>query len=174
MSAPLLSQQIGLSQNLSRVRSPRKALSSTDNDARRSLSGEEVRVLVVDYARDTCRLIERWGRKRGLAVMTAEDAGQAFRLALTLTFRLILIDLNLPSLSGFDVLKGVRSILRSRLLPPMPAVCLTASETEKEKCRFAGFDAVLIKPIDESALGVLSILLPRPGNPISRSRDRTG
>jgi len=168
MSAPLLSQQIGLAQNLTQVRPPRKAPPSPDNDARRSLSGEEVRVLVVDYARDTRRLIERWGRKRGLAVMTAEDAGRAFRLALTHTFRLILIDLHLPSLSGFDVLKGLRSILRSRLLPPVPAVCLTDSETEKERCLLAGFEGILLKPVSESALGALTTRLPNPGYPFSR------
>lgn len=62
---------------------------------------------------------------------------------------IVLIDLNLPDLSGFDVLAQLDAV------GPRPrCVALTADALPAtlERARRAGFDAVLTKPIDVDAL----------------------
>lgn len=156
MSKLELAQQIGLFLRLDQVR-PARPKAGRDASP---LHPGRLRVLVVDDSEDTRRDVSRWGERWGVAVLTAGDAPEAFRLALARVFDLILLDLHLPSLTGFDVLKGLKSIFRARALDPVPVVCLSDSAAERDDCRRAGFIGFLEKPIHPPALRALFVAGP--------------
>jgi CheY-like chemotaxis protein len=68
---------------------------------------------------------------------------------------LLITDLKMPRLSGFDLLAEIQDLLQSRQLR---AVVLTASvaEADRERCLRLGADAYFVKPPDLSGLSDLA------------------
>ena len=69
------------------------------------LSMEGARILLIEDDEALCELMERNLRIRHHAVSIAVDAESALRYLRTSTFDLIILDINLPDLSGWDVLR---------------------------------------------------------------------
>ena len=67
----------------------------------------------------------------------------------------LITDLKMPRLSGFDLLAAIQDLLHSRQLR---AVVLSASvaETDRERCMQLGADAYFVKPPDLSGLSSLA------------------
>jgi CheY-like chemotaxis protein len=65
-------------------------------------------------------------------------------------FDLILMDLEMPVMNGYEATR----IIREEMGLTIPIIALTAheSEEEKEKCKKAGINAYITKPINEKAL----------------------
>ena len=158
MSTSPMTEKIRLIKILDRVRPKSSGLrmigpkpASPESDQLRP----RPKVLVVDDSPEIRKIIEFWGRRCGVAVFAAEDAPEAFQLLLEHAFQLVFLDLHLPAMSGFDVLKGMRSILRTCAHLPIRTICLTASREERARCLAAGFDDFLEKPFRSSALSDL-------------------
>jgi two-component system, OmpR family, copper resistance phosphate regulon response regulator CusR len=66
------------------------------------------RVLIVEDETRLASFIEKGLRKHGLTTAIAEDGQQAIQMALDEAFDLMLLDLGLPILDGFTVLKTLR------------------------------------------------------------------
>jgi EAL domain-containing protein (putative c-di-GMP-specific phosphodiesterase class I)/signal transduction histidine kinase/CheY-like chemotaxis protein/HPt (histidine-containing phosphotransfer) domain-containing protein len=97
----------------------------------------------------------------GYDVEVASDGKEALALWRTSPFDLLLTDLNMPTLDGFDLCRAIRTeeVARGGHLP---IVAITAADLpgEIEECRDAGMDDVLQKPIILDELrGVLQRLL---------------
>ena len=67
---------------------------------------------------------------------------------------LVLLDINLPEITGYDVLKMLRSQDSTRNIPVV-AISANAMPSDFEKGRAAGFDDYLAKPIDISELALI-------------------
>jgi two-component system sensor histidine kinase RpfC len=67
-------------------------------------------------------------------------------------FDIVLMDMNMPAISGLDVARMYRFAHTDR--PHLPIVALTAEATEaaRRQCADAGMDAFLTKPVDSKAL----------------------
>jgi PAS domain S-box-containing protein len=117
--------------------------------------GRARRVLVVDDNRDAADLLKLALELAGHEVQAAYDGLAALRLAEQEAFELILLDLGLPGLSGYEVAAHLRS---QDKLPQPRLVALTGYGQEQDRRRSAeaGFDLHLVKPID---LGTLTELL---------------
>jgi len=107
---------------------------------------KRLRVLVVDDCPDTTRvlalLLKRWGHE----VNYAHDGAQALEKTSAATFDVILLDIDLPGMDGFEVAE----ILRKQ--PAHDATLLIAAtghveEEYRVKAAAAGFDTFLTKPI---------------------------
>lgn len=68
----------------------------------------------------------------------------------TETYDIILMDLQMPEMNGFDTTKYIRNKLKSDI----PIIALTADVTtvDLEKCKASGMDDYIAKPIDERLL----------------------
>ena len=116
------------------------------------------RILVVDDNRDSTDSLAVLLRLFGNDVRTAYDGRQALAIAHGYQPDLILLDLGLPGMTGFEVAKQLRTL---RGLADVVIVALTGYGTDEDRSqsRAAGFNAHFIKPVDLTALqGLLANL----------------
>ena len=87
------------------------------------------------------RLLERLGH----SVTTAEDGRKALALVERATFDVVLMDIQMPVMDGFETLASIRRVDSA----PMTLVAMTAHalNSDRERCLAAGFDDYLSKPI---------------------------
>jgi CheY-like chemotaxis protein len=103
-------------------------------------------VLVVDDTERARDLLGYLLRARGHVAVIAHNGEEAVASALTSTPDLILMDLQLPVMSGYDALAAIRG---SEKAGTCPILALTAFDEvgERERARAAGFDGFFSKPI---------------------------
>lgn len=87
----------------------------------------------------------------GHSVRTAADPEEGLRAVLEDPPELILLDLDLPYLSGFELLEALRSDEASRPIPVIIITGKTESDTY-ERCRKIGFDGFASKPLKREDL----------------------
>jgi len=102
------------------------------------------RILVVDDEPDTLGLIELTLQTAGYNVRTAANGDQALTIILNDTFDLILLDIMMPGMTGFDLVQ----ILQDRQADIPPVVYLTAKsrDEDREMGETLGAAAFLTKP----------------------------
>jgi CheY-like chemotaxis protein len=85
------------------------------------------------------------------SLLIARDGAEGLAMAVAERPDLILLDLSLPKMSGWEVCQSLREQLGDQA---MPVVALTAHaiKGDREKAMETGFDAYLTKPIDEDLL----------------------
>jgi CheY-like chemotaxis protein len=106
-----------------------------------------LRVLVVDDNRDAAQTLAMLLKIHGHDVQAVHDGRTAFEAALVFRPHLILLDLGLPGMNGFEVATKVRQD------PELSQVVLVAmtgygQESDKQRSQKAGFDLHLVKPAD--------------------------
>jgi two-component system, chemotaxis family, chemotaxis protein CheY len=117
----------------------------------------ELRVLVVDDSPAARLLISdaviSSGKRQGRqAVITeAADAFEALRLLPRHQFDLVLTDVNMPSLSGLELIRLIRSRPEQRALPVI-AISTERQPDDIRLARNAGADGYLVKPFEAETL----------------------
>lgn len=125
-------------------------------------------VLVVDDSGPARLLIrqalEWWARKTAqrLEIVEAENGFEALRELPRSAFDLVLTDVNMPTLSGLELIRMIRARPEQRSLPVV-AVSTERDAEDAARARKAGADGYLPKPFDtESFERVLGeVLAPR-------------
>ncbi|MFC3282592.1 response regulator transcription factor [Litchfieldella rifensis] len=109
------------------------------------------RVLVVDDEPNIVLSLEFLMQQAGFEVITAGDGEQALARVAEHAPDLVLLDISLPGISGFDVLEQLRSDPSHARLP---IIMLTAHgrEVEREKGMALGADDYVTKPFSTQAL----------------------
>lgn len=105
------------------------------------------RILVLEDNPANLALVEYLLRAAGHATLSATDGAEGVRTALEARPDLVLCDLQMPIMDGYEVLHRLRANPATRGLP---IVAVTAFSTPGDQVRVmeAGFDAYLSKPID--------------------------
>jgi two-component system CheB/CheR fusion protein len=109
------------------------------------------KILVVDDnvdAADTLTLLLRNG---GHDVHTAYGGRDAIQIADTLRPDVVLLDIQMPKMSGYDLVRELRRHERAPR-PLLIAVSAWGQESDKLASKQAGFDHHLTKPVDPEAL----------------------
>jgi len=115
------------------------------------MSEQHARILLVDDYPDA---LEMWGlylRLQGYDVITATNGPDALTLARTAAPDLIVIDLELPGLSGIDVARALHASPDTAGLKLIAATGC-ADPSQLEEAGGAGFEAILIKPCEPDVL----------------------
>ncbi len=108
-----------------------------------------LKVLIVDDSPDNRAIVSRFLKLSGASSDTAENGQIAVEKALTETFDLILMDIQMPIMDGYQAL----GVLRENNFPnPIVALTAHAMKEEKDKCMKAGFNGYLSKPVDRHNL----------------------
>ena len=89
----------------------------------------------------------------GFYVDVAQDGEKALQYIQVRDYDIILMDLKMPNLDGFETTKAIRS-LKDRDLKKIPIVALTAfaSQDQKKACLKAGMNAYISKPFKQEEL----------------------
>ncbi len=84
----------------------------------------------------------------GFQADTAHDGHEGYERFLSGDYALVLTDLNMPRMDGFELAEAIRAHERETGADPAPIIALTASvmQGEPEKCRAAGMDDFAAKP----------------------------
>ena len=110
------------------------------------------RVLIVDDEESTRLLLARiLSQDHKLEAQLAGTCEQALRLAGNYAYDAILLDLLMPGIGGFEVLKEIRA--RSpNAATPVIIVSVVADKKTIERCLAAGANAYLVKPVRRAEL----------------------
>ena len=111
-----------------------------------SLAG--VDILLVDDEEDTLALFQESLEAAGATVRAVTSAAEALREHRERPPNLLVADLALPAMDGFELLRAIRATH-----PYIPAVAVTAYARlgDRVRSRAAGFQAHVAKPIDPTA-----------------------
>jgi CheY-like chemotaxis protein len=127
------------------------------------------RVLVVDDNVDAAETLTLLLEELGHEVRMLTDGSAVLETARTFKPHLILLDISLPDVSGFDLAAALRRSVDN------PGVCLVAltgygEEDHLRRSREVGFDHHWVKPIDLAVVeGLLVSLAARPDDSGSRA-----
>ena len=95
------------------------------------------------------RLAKRLLEKRGHVVTTAGTGGEAVAHASAARFHVILMDLQMPDMDGFETTAQIRLLEKTGgTHTPIIALTAHAMKGDRERCLAAGMDAFVNKPID--------------------------
>ena len=108
-------------------------------------------ILVVDDYPDTLDVWSVSLRAAGFDVATAVDGFEAIALAEALLPQLVVLDLELPGRSGYEVATLLRRNPATRHIPLIAATGFS-HKAQLERAWRVGFDVVLIKPCDPDEL----------------------
>jgi two-component system, cell cycle response regulator DivK len=104
------------------------------------------RILIVDDKATSREFLRTVLEKYGYAIIEASDGGEAIEKARIENPALILLDLQMPVRTGYEVLDELRQDPR---YSELPIIALTASamQGDRERALAAGFTAYLTKPV---------------------------
>jgi CheY-like chemotaxis protein len=116
-------------------------------------TGNPLRVLVAEDSRVNQELIKRLLQKWGHTSVIAEDGKEVLALLDTGKFDLVLMDLQMPEINGFEATAAIRQKERGAGAH-IPIIALTAHalKGDRERCIEAGMDDYLSKPIEAQKL----------------------
>ena len=108
------------------------------------------RILLVDDEPDLVRITSYRLQKAGYVILVAESGTQGLQLAQRERPDLILLDLNLPYMNGYDVCRALKTDPNLKNIPII--VFSASSESIKEKSEEIGASAYIVKPFEISNL----------------------
>jgi PAS domain S-box-containing protein len=111
----------------------------------------QMRILVVDDSTDTVDMLRRLLEMDGATVTTADGANKALDLAHEKTFDVVLSDISMPGMDGFEFVRRLREIERQKDVPVIALTGLGRAQ-DVERSEAEGFFCHVTKPIDVNAL----------------------
>jgi two-component system cell cycle response regulator DivK len=118
-------------------------------------------VLIVEDNERNLKLVRDVLGFAGFETLEARDAEAGIELARTARPDVVLMDINLPGLNGFEALAALRADAATAAIPVL-AVTAYAMKDDRARILAAGFDGYLEKPIDVRALpGQVEALIAR-------------
>ena len=109
------------------------------------MSPNRQRILVVDDNRDSAESMAMLLRLGGHEVTVAHDGPKALELAATEKPGVLLVDIGLPGMDGYEVCRRLREmgLTESRII----ALTGFGQERDRQRAQAAGFDHHAVKPI---------------------------
>lgn len=104
-------------------------------------------ILAVEDYPETLELMKSIFQQEGYEVRTATTGEEALEEIAKHQFNLVLLDIMLPRIDGFDVCRRIKSSPKTKNLP---VIAVTAFDVPDivNKCKLAGVDEVILKPFD--------------------------
>jgi len=107
------------------------------------------KILYIEYNPDNMRLVQRVLESRGHEMYGAANGLDGISMAEEVKPDMVLIDINLPDIDGYEVARRIRASQEAEL-QSVPLIAITANVLagDAEKSLAAGCDAYLPKPVN--------------------------
>ena len=123
-------------------------------DLLKSMNPTMQRILIVDDNRDSAESLAMLLSMTGNETQTAHDGVSAVEVAGSFKPDVILLDIGLPRMNGYDVCRAIRDQEWGKGIL-MVAVTGWGQEDDRRRSQLAGFDTHLVKPVEYSELVTL-------------------
>jgi signal transduction histidine kinase/DNA-binding NarL/FixJ family response regulator len=134
-----------------------------------------LRILVADDNPVNQKLVSRVLDKFGHAATVVNNGGEAVEAARSGSFDLVLMDVEMPEMDGFEATALIRRAEQSRRRVPIIAMTAHAMSGDRQRCLDAGMDDYLSKPIARNELAaMLTKFFPADGDPITPPQASSG
>jgi CheY-like chemotaxis protein len=110
------------------------------------------KVLLVDDNVVNQKVAARFLERLGLTATIANDGAEAVKLYEADRFDLVLMDLQMPVMDGFEATRRIRDFEAWRSRTPIIALTANAMTGQMERCLAAGMDGFLTKPLEVERL----------------------
>src|SRR5262249_57077492 len=138
------------------VRLPRRqavaqAAASGSQGAPTETKPSQAHILIVEDDEDTLELLQSTFKTKGFRVTTCQSAQDALEIAPANSIDLILSDIGMPHMDGFEMMKELRQLPN---MTEVPAIALSGYVSQKDTrmALDAGFNAHISKPVEPSEL----------------------
>lgn len=106
-------------------------------------------------------MLQRRGRRRGYTVIIAENGEEAIARVRDMPPHLVLMDLGLPGIDGWEATRRLKAAIETRAIPII-ALTAHAMAGDRDDAFAAGCDGFVAKPIDfDELLVTIEALLAR-------------
>ncbi len=121
-----------------------------------------IKILLVEDNEMNRDMLSRRLTRKGFAVVMALDGQQGVEMALSEAPALILMDMSLPVLDGWEATRRLKADERTKRIPII-ALTAHAMEGDEQKSKAAGCDDYDVKPVElPRLLGKMEALLGQP------------
>ncbi len=117
-----------------------------------------MKILVIEDSKPIANILELYLTDAKFEVDTVADGQEAFAMAKKTTYDLIILDLMLPSMSGFEIIAGLRTL---EIKTPIMVTSARDSVQDKVKALDLGADDYLVKGFDMQELAARAKTLIR-------------
>jgi two-component system, cell cycle response regulator DivK len=123
------------------------------------------KILLIEDHEQNRYLVTFLLERHGYSVVSAADGLRGIEMACSLSPDLILLDIQLPGMDGYQVARSIRELDNLRETPVV-AVTSYAMVGDRERALAAGCDAYMEKPIDpDTFVAQVEACLARAGSP---------
>jgi CheY-like chemotaxis protein/two-component sensor histidine kinase len=120
-----------------------------------AVTAKGLRILIVDDNRDAAGMLAMLLQFSGHETHMAHDGVEAVEATTKLRPDVIFLDIGLPRLNGYEAARKIREQQGQPSRPLLVALTGWGQDEDRRRSEEAGFDAHLVKPVDEAALGKL-------------------
>ncbi len=114
--------------------------------------GPRLRVLVAEDNPVNQQVLKSMVVKLGHHADVASDGAEAFRAVCALPYDLVLMDLQMPELDGYETTRAIRELPPPRSRVPIVAVTANAFSADRDRCLAEGMDDHIAKPVHLAVL----------------------
>lgn len=111
----------------------------------------QMRILVVDDSIDTIEMLRHLFEMDGATVKTASSGEEALEIAAQERFDVILSDISMPGMDGFELLRRLRALPEGKDVPVLALTGFGRTE-DVERAKAEGFFSHVTKPVDVGAI----------------------
>jgi CheY-like chemotaxis protein len=121
-------------------------------------------VLLVEDDQDGRQLFVEWLEQAGFRVLQAHNGLQALERAVEAQPDVVVTDLNIPGIDGFELTRRLKQNPRTRSVPVLAVTGYAAFAADPARARRAGCDVVLAKPCSAEDLqtAIRKLIEPPP------------
>lgn len=121
------------------------------DEAAGAAKGDDAGLLLIDDSLSVRKFIGRMLEAAGYQVETASDGEEGLRKASASSFRLIITDLEMPKMNGYELIQALRDRPETKSTPII-VMTTRAGDKHRQMAQSLGVSSYITKPVEERAL----------------------